>query len=445
MKICLKNQVGGRSKLNEKNFYNFFFFIFTKSHAAIIDYEIEKLIRDYLNLIQTVNNSNKQVNFLIILDENPNAFVNEKRELYITTGLLKYSPSYKALIGVLAHELGHLENFHISKRIDSIKKLRSINQLNSLSIIAASILSNNSDFLLQSMATNQLGIQNYYSAFSKDQEREADTYAAKTLKKLNISSKSLMDFLKFLENRSYKKGSDPDNFMFASHPIYEERFEILRNFSIPDNNLLDKKNEERFNFIKAKLFGFTEKNNQKFDMYLKNKYLQYAESIIKSRNGELKESLILLNDLIKKNQNNIFLIETKADLLLAHGYSKEANKFYSVVYHKYKDNYNAKKRIFETEYEEHVASNLVFTIDFFKKNLDLLIIFDKDAILQTKFKDIALSLNLFDWANYIDANFLLKAKYYQESLKIFNSILENTKDENLKKLTHNKIKLIPNE
>ena len=269
MKICLKNQVGGRSKFNEKNFYNFFFFIFTKSHAAIIDYEIEKLIRDYLNLIQTVNNSNKQVNFLIILDENPNAFVNEKRELYITTGLLKYSPSYKALIGVLAHELGHLENFHISKRIDSIKKLRSINQLNSLSIIAASILSNNSDFLLQSMATNQLGIQNYYSAFSKDQEREADTYAAKTLKKLNISSKSLMDFLKFLENRSYKKGSDPDNFMFASHPIYEERFEILRNFSITDNNLLDKKNEERFNFIKAKLFGFTEKNNQKFDMYLK--------------------------------------------------------------------------------------------------------------------------------------------------------------------------------
>ena len=75
----------------------------------------------------------------------------------------------------------------------------------------------------------------------------------------------------------------------------------------------------------------------------------------------------------------------------------------------------------------------------------MLIIFDKDAILQTKFKDIALSLNLFDWANYIDANFLLKAKYYQESLKIFNSILENTKDENLKKLTHNKIKLIPNE
>ena len=85
------------------------------------------------------------------------------------------------MIGVLAHEVGHLQNYHITKRIKSINNLRSINQLSTLSVIAASILANNSDFLVQSMITNQMGIQNYYSAFSREQEREADIFAALTL------------------------------------------------------------------------------------------------------------------------------------------------------------------------------------------------------------------------------------------------------------------------
>ena len=82
-----------------------------------------------MSLIQEVNQLNSKIKFSIILDENPNAYINEKKTIYITTGLLKYTPTYEALIGVLAHEVGHLENYHITKRIKSINNLRSINQL----------------------------------------------------------------------------------------------------------------------------------------------------------------------------------------------------------------------------------------------------------------------------------------------------------------------------
>ena len=151
-----------------------------------------------MSLIQEVNQLNSKIKFSIILDENPNAYINEKKILFITTGLLKYTPTYEALIGVLAHEVGHLENYHITKRMKSINNLRSINQLSTLSVIAASILANNTDFLAQSMITNQMGIQNYYSAFSREQEREADIFAAQTLNQLHISPKPLKKFLKIL-------------------------------------------------------------------------------------------------------------------------------------------------------------------------------------------------------------------------------------------------------
>ena len=99
---------------------------------------------------------------------------------------------------MLAHEIGHLENYHISKRIKSIKNLQNLNQFASLSVIAGSLIANNNDFLIQSLVTNQMGIHNYYQSFSRDQEREADYYAIYTLDKLKLSNVPLIRFLNLL-------------------------------------------------------------------------------------------------------------------------------------------------------------------------------------------------------------------------------------------------------
>ena len=58
-------------------------------------------------------------------------------------------------------------------------------------------------------------------------------------------------------------------------------------------------------------------------MFLKDDYLKYSNSIMLSRNGKLKQSLIILNKLIKKHPSNIYFLETKADLLLKNGFSNE--------------------------------------------------------------------------------------------------------------------------
>jgi len=46
-----------------------------------------------LSLIQEVNKLKSKIKFSIILDENPNAYINEKKNLFITTSLLKYTPN----------------------------------------------------------------------------------------------------------------------------------------------------------------------------------------------------------------------------------------------------------------------------------------------------------------------------------------------------------------
>ncbi len=338
-----------------------------------------------------------------------------------------------------------MENYHITKRIKSINNLRSINQLSTLSVIAASLLSQNSDFLVQSMITNQMGIQNYYSAFSKEQEREADIFAAQTLNNLHLSSEPLKKFLEILKKESFQKGLTEEDYQFSTHPVYEERFNILENISKNNKYKSDKNSSDRFFFIKAKLFGFTENDNSELIKYLKDDYYDYANSIILARKGKLKESLMILNKLIHKYPKEIFLMETKADLLIPHGYAEEAMRFYQKVYDKDNNNYHIKKIMFEIEYEKIDKKNNSFTQEFFYDYCDLIIIFQNNIMLYNKFRKIALLLEKNEWVNFIDTNIFFKDISNEEALKKLNDILIVSQDKKLTDLAKKKIRLISNE
>ena len=92
------------------------------------------------------------------------------------------------------------------------------------------------------------------------------------------------------------KGYDPDYKIFSTHPVYEERFTIINSLKSKEEYDFDQIIESRFNFIKAKLFGFTENNTNSLNKYLEGDYLNYAKSIILSKKGKLKESMILLRE-----------------------------------------------------------------------------------------------------------------------------------------------------
>tara|TARA_B110000196_G_scaffold244643_1_gene213301 strand:- start:877 stop:2091 length:1215 start_codon:yes stop_codon:yes gene_type:complete len=403
------------------------------------------LIQDCLNLIIKDNSYNKNINFKILLDDNPNAFINEKNNLFITTGLLKYLSSYEALIGVLAHEVGHLENFHINKRIDSIKNLSLYNQLGTLSLIATSILANNTDYLLEALTSNQLGVKNYYSSFSREQEREADIYAAKKIKEMKISPLPLINFLKLLEKKSYKQGLNEESFRFLSHPVYKERFKILSNDLTKKEYYSNRVLDNRFRFIKAKLFGYTEKNNGNFKMFLKDDYLKYSNSIMLSRNGKLKQSLIILNKLIKKHPSNIYFLETKADLLLKNGFSNEAKSFYKKILKRDQNNKYVLKRIFEISYDNFKNDdNYKITNNFFYENTQLLIFFSNDLMLLNKYNEIALLLEKIDWMDFIEI--IKSQENNSRKINIENSkkILNRTSDNELKIIIKQKIKVLNN-
>ena len=386
-------------KINEKNYFFYIFFFSNLQASTVYDYETNIFFKEIIDSIAEVNNFNKNISFIILLADRPNAFVTENNNIIISSGLIKFSESYEAIVGVLAHEIGHIDKFHVTKRKQSIENLTNLNNLSNISILAGALITNNNEYIFESLIGNKLSIQNYFQSFSREQEREADFYAIKTLSNLNLSSVPLKNLLKKLEKDATRQGIKDEFYKFSSHPIYKERYEIINN---EDNYeiIFDENINSRFNFIRAKFFGYTEENPNDIKEFLNEAYYDYAYSIILSKKGNLKRALFNLNKLIKNDKNNIHLMETKADILYSHGFFSEALQFYNISIKKHPDNYYVKKRIFDIKFSILDIYDNSESQALFHEYKFLLGIFNKNKDLKKKLELIALKNNFKNWINY---------------------------------------------
>ena len=256
------------------------------------------------------------------------------------------------------------------------------------------------------------------------------------MNKLNLSSTPLKNLLKKIEEESRKKGIKDEFFRFSSHPIYKERYDIIDNgINIKENNY-DEKLNIRFNFIRGKFFGYTSENINEIEEFLQADYYNYAFSIILSKKGKLKKSLLNLNNLIKNNKENIHLIETKADILYSHGFFSEALLFYNLSIKKNPNNYYVKKRIFDIKFSILDPNDNNKSKALFNEYKYLLNIFYNNQDLKKKLTVLASENNLTYWINYFNIRQNLNNNEYNQNslLNDLKKIKKNTSDYELIRL-----------
>ena len=406
------------------------FFIFSSNisySSQILDYETEEFIKEIIEDITEVNKINKKINFKLNNSNEINAFVDINNVIHINSGLIIHCSDYVALLSVLAHEVGHIDLNHIALRKKTIENTKKYNTLGLLSVIAGSALTQNPQFLQGNILTSG-ALSNQYIVFSKDQEMEADLYALKTLNLLKTNSKSIQTLLETIEQKLLNKGFSKDKQRVSTHPYFEDRILLIKNFEDNKENIFNESYNERFNYIKAKFTGYSD--NVEVLNELNEPFKSYAESIKMARNGNLKMSLKKLNDIIKKSKNN-FLLETKADILFSYGYTEEATKFYKKNLEKYPLNYYAQIRIFENIEIKNLSNSDTEII--FQNNKDLLYKFYNNKNVLLKYFELAQKLNKNEWLEFF--NFFLSINDMEK--EVFDIEIKNfksTEDSDLLKL-----------
>ena len=139
----------------------------------------------------------------------PNAFALPSGDIILTDEMVELLADEQAVMGVLAHELGHLHERHLSRRI-----------IQSSAIAAtAALLFGDVSSVVVALPTVMLDMK-----YSRDAEREADDYAIAMLKANGIGLEHLVRA--FTRFASLDKGNVP---YVSSHPANAERIARIKN------------------------------------------------------------------------------------------------------------------------------------------------------------------------------------------------------------------------
>lgn len=308
-------------------------FIFIPLNLAQADFiirdsEIEALVRDIsAPILKSAELNPGSVRFFIIDNTDLNAFVIGGQNIFLTTGLLAHSQEPETLVGVIAHEMGHIVGGHLffskdEQRIASAKMIAGL-----LLGVVAGIGAKSTDVGVgTAMGMSQAGVMGYLK-FNRQQESAADHAAIKFLNANNVSGDGLISFLSHL-NSTERVFYGERNTYFSSHPVSSERIEYLRNsikYNASKPNYLDRALRLRFATAMKKLEAFTLPRSRLFELVGKD---LYQSAIANFRLARFDKALEDVDALITSDSANPYYYELKGQIYFDKGDLENARKFY---------------------------------------------------------------------------------------------------------------------
>ena len=309
-----------------------------KGPPILRDTEAEQLLRDYTRPILRAAGLEKQnIQMVIINDSSFNAFVADGRRIFVNYGALMQSETPNQIIGVLAHETGHLAGGHLAKLREQLAQAQTqmiIAMLLGAGAMVAGARSGGGNNGLANagaaaVAAPQEVVRRTLLSYQRQQEENADRAGVKFLTATGQSAKGMYDTFKRFTDESLfaARGADP---YLMSHPMPADRVSALAEIA-RSSPYWDKKDDAalqlRHDMVRAKISAFMERQDTVYRRYpLSNTSLaaRYARSITTYLHGDLRSALAQIDSLIQVQPNNAYFYELRGQALLEGGRPAEA-------------------------------------------------------------------------------------------------------------------------
>ena len=305
------------------------------------DTETEQLLREYTRPILRAAGLEKQnIQMVIVNDANFNAFVADGRRIFVNYGAILQSETPNQLIGVLAHETGHLAGGHLSKLREQLANAQTqmiiAMLLGAGALVAGASRGSNSsgnnglaNAGAAAIAGPQEMIRRSLLSYQRQQEENADRAGVKFLTATQQSPKGMYETFKRFTSESLfaARGADP---YLQSHPMPAERVAALQEFA-STSPYWDKKDDPalqlRHDMVRAKVSAFMERQELVYRRYpLTNDSMpaRYARAISTYLHGDLRSALTQIDALIAVQPNNPYFYEVRGQALLESGKPADA-------------------------------------------------------------------------------------------------------------------------
>ena len=303
----------------------------------IRDAEIERTIRAYsAPIFATIGVAGTDVRVHIVNNRRLNAFVAGGRHIFINTGLLLEAEDAGMVIGVLAHETGHIVGQHLTQLRGALRESQ-IKQIITFILAAGTGVATGDSRAAGAVAS--LGssiVSGTLYRYTRAMEAEADAFALTTLDRMGVSARGLAELMERLMSQEALRGALQDPYL-RTHPLTRSRLDSIRRHMKRSPHTA-KPTPARFGRmharLRAKLQGFLLPPDSVIGRFAGKKTApeaRYALAVAYHRAGRLEKALATIDGLIRENPRDAFYHELKGQILLERGQARRAARAYATA------------------------------------------------------------------------------------------------------------------
>ena len=262
----------------------------------------------------------KSIAIRIIIDPNYNAFVAGEQIIYVHSGLILNAKSAEEIIGVMAHEIGHLKAGHVPRRDAAIADANSANTLAALAAIAVAA-GGGGNAAAGVLIGGQDQVTRKLLQTVRYDEGVADEIGLSLLDKSGISANGLRDMMQRMAAQRALPESRQSRY-YQTHPNAAERLSIYQDHVSRQTGKTTPISDEILALVdrlKTKMRAYVETPESvlsQFDDVDAFTHL-YAKSIALYRRGELEMAMAVIDNLIEMAPQDAFFHEFSGDILLS--------------------------------------------------------------------------------------------------------------------------------
>lgn len=305
----------------------------------IRDTEIETVLKDYARpIFRVAGLGANNIAIRIVKHDSFNAFVADGRNVFINSGTLFQAKTPNEVIGVLAHETGHITGGHLAALRARIArdqtKILLVTVLGIGAMIAGSASRNESARELGGagqgilLGGNELVMRSLLSE-RRSQESAADQAGLAYLLATKQSGRGMLATFERFAQQEFISDQQQDPFV-RSHPVASARISQLRErvekspyFNAKDDPAL----QMRHDMMRAKIAGYLDTPQAVASRYPSTDTslpARYARAIAANCRGGCATNLSLVDALIKEQPNNPYFHELRGSMLFRAGQYREA-------------------------------------------------------------------------------------------------------------------------
>ena len=295
---------------------------------------MEQLLRDYATpILRAAGLAKQNVRVVVLNDRSFNAFVMDGRHIFVNAGALFDAKTPNEIIGVFAHETGHLAGGHLQRLREQLASAQTASIIALLAGIGAAVAGARSgaggDVGAAAIMAPQSMIMRSLLSYVRTQEDQADHAGVKFLNATGQSPRGMVDLFKRLSNEVLFNSRYIDPYM-QSHPMPADRVAALETIA-KASPYWDRKDppelQLRHDLMRAKLSGFLERPETVARRYPLSDHslpARYARAISTYRHSDLHQAIGQIDGLIQAQPNNPYFYELKGQALLEGGRPAEA-------------------------------------------------------------------------------------------------------------------------